>query len=160
MVEKPRHHTSLLLPRQQCHRRRCSESGIDLALNAHKETGLICQPTDLMAAKPTRLNLASGTCPGSGIELDIKNGPRPRRDKDMTVSWVRGHIGISGNEKADLEAAFQSITGTVASPKLTARTESSGQGSKEILQIRTRVWPVQNELEPPQSLRAHLDSHE
>lgn len=33
--------------------------------------------------------------------------------KDIKIAWVRGHIGIEGNEKADYRATYESILGQI-----------------------------------------------
>ena len=65
-------------------------------------------PTDTMAAKQSLLNLSEGSPPRSHRETHP--GPSAhagkKRQLDTAISWVRAHIGITGNERAGREATY------------------------------------------------------
>lgn len=54
------------------------------------------------------INMAKGATPKSRIEKEIKAALRRREALalDTGINWVRAHIGIQGNELADLHATF------------------------------------------------------
>ena len=74
--------------------------------------------SDSHSAVSTTLALSQGAPPRSGIEKEIKNGLHRRHDAhwDTSISWVRSHIGIEGNEKADRLASFHSARGRLCRP--------------------------------------------
>ena len=70
---------------------------------------MICLVSDSQAAIQTVHNLSKGQPPRSQIESRIKDALRsPNKDIGL---WVRGHIGIPGNKKADKRAEYESILG-------------------------------------------------
>lgn len=90
--------------------------GIAAALERDKDILPIL--TDSMPAKHTALNLAAGDPTQSQIKKDIKSAlwRRQAMGLDTAISWVRGHMGISGTELADphamFHAYFEHIAGT------------------------------------------------
>ena len=80
-------------------------------------------PCDSAAAIQTLLNLSQGTPPRSGIEQCIKVALRNREASYTAVLWVRSHIGISGNEKADKRAEYESILGDISGATQIATAE-------------------------------------
>ena len=68
--------------------------------------------SDSVAVVRTIHNLSKGVPPRSHIERRIKAARRS--DKDIGVLWVRSHIGIPGNERADERAEYESFLGEVA----------------------------------------------
>lgn len=64
--------------------------------------------SDSQAAIQAVSNMSRGAAsPRSGIEAEIKSSLiNPRSAKDFLFTWVRGPIGIEGNEKADHNASL------------------------------------------------------
>ena len=86
--------------------------------------------TDSMAAKQTLLNLSRGEPPRPEIERRIKEMCRSRDHMDTCIPWIRSHIGIPGNEKADRLAQFTSILGRVRGDQETATEGAKSQGQR------------------------------
>lgn len=87
-----------------------------LALCLERETAdMLYLLTDSQAALHTALNLSQGVPPRSGLEVALKKALWNRRDQDTAITWIRSHIGIPGNVKADRRAAYESLLGRVAS---------------------------------------------
>lgn len=87
-----------------------------LALNLHanRQNDMLLLLTDSMAAYRTILGLASGNHSRSGIEMEIAKELHLRSGLDTGVSWVRSHISIPGNEKADKAVDFPSHLGQIS----------------------------------------------
>jgi len=66
-----------------------------------------------MTALNTTLQLSRGEPPRSGVEVEIKRSLLHRRCP-TAVAWIRGHIGITGNTRADLTAELHSHLGEIA----------------------------------------------
>jgi len=69
--------------------------------------------TASQAALTSTVNLCNGAPPRSAIEREIKEALRQRAREDTAIAWIRGHIGIPDNERADRLAAFTSILGEI-----------------------------------------------
>lgn len=80
--------------------------------------------------------------PRSGIEIELGDllTQRYRNQYDTSVSWVRSHIGINGNEEADRLAAHASALGqfTVQEPTV---TEGGMRQASKTLRSRARTAP-------------------
>ncbi|KAF8422939.1 hypothetical protein EV426DRAFT_669791 [Tirmania nivea] len=88
------------------------EKGITLALGSNAGKLLIL--TDSMTSKQALLNLGKGAPPRSGIERELKDLLHKRAHLQTAIGWVRSHIGIPGNERADKRAAYESALGRIA----------------------------------------------
>jgi len=78
---------------------------------AEREPGMLAIASDSQAAITTAHRLSKGEAPRSGIEVRLKN-LLMREGREIGVLWVRSHINIPGNEKADRRAALEGIQGT------------------------------------------------
>ena len=88
-------------------------SGIAQALEDSREVQMLAILTDSKPAISTIKKLDTGTAPPrSEIEARIlKELCRRTGDQDTCVTWVKGHKGIEGNEKADSLCRIASILG-------------------------------------------------
>jgi len=81
----------------------------------NEEANTIAIASDYAAAIQSIRNLSNGHLPCLGIERRIKASIISRtHERDIGYLWVRGHIGIRGNEKADSRAEFESILGDIS----------------------------------------------
>ncbi|KAF8427058.1 hypothetical protein EV426DRAFT_686704 [Tirmania nivea] len=76
--------------------------------------------TDSIASRQALLNLGKGAPPRSGIERELKDLLHKRAHLETAIGWVRSHIGIPGNERADQRAAYESALGRIAGSKQVA----------------------------------------
>ena len=85
---------------------------INIAL-ATESSATILIISDTLSALQTILALSNGSPPGSAIEARIKDLLHHRHalHHDTAITWVRAHIGIEGNERADRIAAFNGTLG-------------------------------------------------
>ena len=94
-----------------------------IALALEEETSnMIALVSDSQAAIHTVHNLSKGQPPRSHIEIHIKNALKSKT-RDIGILWVRGHIGIAGNEKGDKRAEYESILGEISGTARTATEE-------------------------------------
>ena len=72
--------------------------------------------SDCRAAVFITIALSKGPPPESGIEKSIKKSlhARHRAHYDTSISWARGHIGITGNTKEDHLADVHSLAGRLS----------------------------------------------
>ena len=109
--------------------------GLLLALQLTSGLDQVLLLSDSLQASIACLHkLAQGTqSPRSGIEVRIKRALRQRGSSQMDTgtSWVRAHIGINGNEKADTEAGIRSHLGQLLSEPGTATEAGIRQLSKQ-----------------------------
>ena len=83
-----------------------------ITLALEEERGLVAIASDSQAALRTLFNLADGGTPRSHIEKRMKDAlASANQDREIGALWVRGHIGIGGNERADRRAALEGIRG-------------------------------------------------
>ena len=81
------------------------------------------------AALATLRHLANGGTPRSHLEVRMKDALQG--DREVGATWVRGHIGIPGNEAADQEASLQGTLGASWGGMETATFEGmKGKGRK------------------------------
>ena len=108
--------------------------GILLALQASKLRDQVIILSDSQASITSVHKLCSGEqAPRSGIEKAIKRTITERGRPNLTtgISWVRSHIGITGNELAGKAAGQRSFTGQLLSEPYTATTAGIRQLHKE-----------------------------
>lgn len=94
-----------------------------IALALEREEGVaIIILSDSRKATQIVYAMSSGDSPRSGIEKRIKAAlhRRHKAHMDTAIAWVRGHIGIQGNSKADHTAALHSTIGQLSNSPWTA----------------------------------------
>ena len=94
------------------HRSRRRKLAIAKALESHHDSILLIL-TDSTSALQSVANLATGHPTQSSIECRIKDALQNREAEDTAIAWVRSHIGIPGNERADRTALFHSYLGSI-----------------------------------------------
>ena len=77
--------------------------------------GKFARNKDLHIAHLSADRLADGGTPRSGIERRMKE-LLTTGDREIGMAWVRSHIGIAGNEKADRRAALERLRGEARRP--------------------------------------------
>jgi len=102
---------------------------IALASQSDQEMPFIL--TDSQAALRSTLNMSQGALPSTGIEVRLKKAMTDRKDKDTAISWIRSHIGIPGNEVADILAALASVHGDIANLAQSATEGGVRRAAKE-----------------------------
>lgn len=95
---------------------------MNLALGT-EDSEMLALLSDSQAAIQSIVNMSRGAPLRLGIEVQIKSALTENVTRDIKVAWVRGHIGITGNEKADKRAALESILGNIRG---TARIVTEG----------------------------------
>jgi len=101
---------------------------IALALEK-EEAEMIAIASESQAAIQSIRNISKGVPPRSQIECRIKKA-LTAGTRDIGILWVRGHIGICGNEQVDKQAEFESILGTISESSKIATEEGMKAISK------------------------------
>jgi len=117
--------------------------GIALALGDTADRLYIL--TDSQGALRTTLALSKEAYPRSRTERELKGALHKRRDQSTAITWIRGHIGIEGNTKADRLSAYYSYLGVTAM----APREATWEGVRNYSKARQRSERV----EPGMGLR-------
>ena len=98
--------------------------------------------------------------------FEILNAAAGSPAKSITLNWVPSHIGIAGNERADLEAkaasALPDITLVVEKPRslIKAQTKKGPGSTSELMAVCTKVSSIwANGLKRTENTRAALDGH-
>ena len=81
-----------------------------MTLAMEREPGMLAILSDSKAAIATAHRLANGATPRSDIERRMKDC-LTAGEREIGVAWVRSHIGIGGNERADRQAPLERIRG-------------------------------------------------
>ena len=111
--------------------------------------------SDSQAAIQTVYNLNRGHRPRSHIECRIKAALK-YQTTDIGILWIRAHIGIPGNEKADKRAEYESILGAISGKDRIAGT-SHLQSHLQNLPPTTRVQPKNLRVEPALPQRLYVE---
>ena len=84
--------------------------GLALALEREHPEQPLALASDSQAAISTLRSLSKGAPPRSGIEVRLKDA-LSRRTGEPGALWVRRHIGIASNERADRKANLTRVIG-------------------------------------------------
>ena len=104
---------------------------------------MIALVSDSQAAIQTIHNLSKGQPPRSQIESRIKEALRSQT-RDIGILLVRGHIGVSDNEKADKRAEYESFLGEISGKGRIATEE----GERAISRATRKTWRQQPGFNP------------
>ena len=137
-------------------------AGLALSLEGNRGKDMVLLLTDSMTAYRSALHLARGNPPRSAFEKRIKLALLARENLDTAISWVRSHIGISGNEKLSRPSR------RLAKPsgphlrrthlRYLRRTSSPRQGTQETTPSATRPRDgPSHHLESEGPISLHLD---
>ena len=109
---------------------------IAIALDKHAPANNITICADSRAALAATLGLSKGAPCRSGIERELKRTLQrlEATGVDVYLLWVRAHIGIEGNEKADRTAYAHSWEGDILNYTPTSTPAGIRQASKAIRQ--------------------------
>ena len=100
--------------------------GMTLAINAGPRDKKLCVLSDSFTAI---LQLSRGDPPRSGIETDLRTSILSRQ-QPTAVAWIRGHLGLEGNTRADHLAELHSHLGVVSLQPRTATHEGLRAASR------------------------------
>jgi len=87
--------------------------GIALAISLTPKDRKVCVLSDSSTAIHTALRLSAGDPPRSDIERGLRESFLAH-SQPTAVAWVRGHIGLEGNNTADHLARLHSFLGVVS----------------------------------------------
>ena len=113
---------------------------------ATEDSATVLIISDSLSAVQTTLALSRGEPPGSAIEATIKDRLHHRHNayQDTHITWVRAHIGVTGNEKADKLAALHGTIGllnnlpTITTPLgLRAQSRASRKEARSLTSFGT-----------------------
>jgi len=103
--------------------------GIALAVTLGPPDRKLCALSDSFSAIHTALQLSRGDPPRSDVETDIRARILSRQ-QPTAVAWIRGHLGLEGNTRADHLAGLHSHLGMVSLKPRTATHEGIRAASR------------------------------
>ncbi|KAF8425537.1 hypothetical protein EV426DRAFT_595552 [Tirmania nivea] len=135
-----------------------------LTLALCSETDKLLTLTDSTVSVQALLNLSRDTSPRSGIKKELKNLLYKRARQETAIVWVRSHIGISGNEKADRRAAYKLGLGRIAGSQQAATGAGiriaakarQGQTKGHANGTRSTLWPAPTATTAPRTAMTAL----
>ncbi|KAF8451403.1 hypothetical protein BGX38DRAFT_1269417 [Terfezia claveryi] len=110
---------------------------MQLALST-EDAELLTILSDSQAAIQAVRNMNTGSPPRCDIEKEIKARVVSNPHRDLQLAWVRGHLGIPGNEKAGRIADFQSHLGEVTGHRCMV-TEGGLRASSKAIRKEARM---------------------
>ncbi|KAF8418286.1 hypothetical protein EV426DRAFT_645394 [Tirmania nivea] len=126
-----------------------------------QETDKLLTLTDSTVSVQALLNLSRDTSPRSGIKKELKDLLHKRAHQETAIGWVRSHIGISGNEKADRRAAYKLGLGRIAGSqqaatgvgiRIAAKARQKGTQTEPGFGVnRSTLWPAPTATTAPRT---------